>query len=118
MKGKKIKVDTTIKVSVKKLKEKKAAVEEPIFDPVIDPIDEFEEEFEEELEEVVDEKKPLTQDEIDSLLANLSDYCKNATKFHLEQIKVHTDEILVTDVMYCIELTERMLKKKKAELKG
>ena len=111
MKGKKIKVDTTIKVSVKKLKNKKVAVEEPIVDPVIDPIDELE-------EEVVDEKKPLTQDEIDSLLDNLSDYCKNATKFHLEQIKVHTDEILVTDVMYCIELTERMLKKKKAELKG
>ena len=111
MKGKKIKVDTTIKVSVKKLKNKKVAVEETIVDPVIDPIDELE-------EEVVDEKKPLTQDEIDSLLDNLSDYCKNATKFHLEQIKVHTDEILVTDVMYCIELTERMLKKKKAELKG
>ena len=114
MKGKKIKVDTTINVSVKKLKNKKVAVEEPIVDPVIDPIDGFEEE----LEEVVDEKKPLTQDEIDSLLDNLSDYCKKATKFHLEQIKIHTDEILVSDVMYCIELTERMMKKKKAELKA
>jgi len=110
MKGKKIKVDTTINVSVKKGKGKKVTLVE---DPIVDPIEEDIKD-----EPVVDEKKALTQEEIDDLLKNLSDYCKNATKFHLEQIKVHTDEILVSDVMYCIELTERMMKKKKAELKG
>ena len=115
MKGKKIKVDTTINVSVKKGKGKKVTlVEDPIVeDPIVDPIEEDIKD-----EPVVDEKKALTQEEIDDLLKNLSDYCKNATKYHLEQIKIHTDEILVSDVMYCIELTERMMKKKKAELKG
>lgn len=102
MKNKQIKVDVNINSSSKTPKiKKKKSVEGPIIDTIDD---------------VKELKKSLTQAEIDTLLKDVTDYCKQATKFHLEQVKAHTDEILVSDVMYCIELSERMLKKKKTEL--
>lgn len=59
---------------------------------------------------VVKKKSTAISDaEVEKILVNVHQYSKQLTKQHLEAVKISTGEILVSDVEYCMELSDRIL---------
>ena len=52
----------------------------------------------------------LTESDISKILSGVDEDSRKATRFHLEMVSKTTGEILMRDVEYCLELSDRMRK--------